>query len=190
MRVAICSQVIARGEPDACVAASWHSSKSNEVAMLRSHPLRLLLLTLSLLALLSPTFARAADEVFVTAEGAIRGYDPVAYHTKGKPVRGLATITTQWNGASWRFATIANRDRFAADPERYAPRYGGYCAYGTSQGYKVATDPAAFSIVDGRLYLNYSKPVQFTWNLDRPGYITKANGNWIGLEHTPYAEDK
>jgi hypothetical protein len=186
MRVADCSH----GEPDVRMAASWTSSTSDEVAMLRFHSLRLLLLTLSLLALLSPTFAHAADEVFVTAEGAIRGYDPVAYHSEGKPVRGLATITTQWNGATWRFATIANRERFAADPERYAPRYGGYCAYGTSQGYKVSTDPAAFSVVDGRLYLNYSKPVQFTWNLDRPGYIAKANENWIGLEHTPYTEGK
>jgi hypothetical protein len=158
--------------------------------MHRFHSLRLFLASLTLLAALSPTLARAADEVFVTAEGAIRGYDPVAYHTQGKPVRGLATITTQWNGATWRFATIANRKRFIADPARYAPVYGGYCAYGTSQGYKVSTDPAAFSVVDGRLYLNYSKPVQFTWRLDRAVYIQQADRNWPALERTPYTPEK
>lgn len=129
---------------------------------------------------------RAADEIFTTEEGAIRGYDPVAYHTQSKAVRGLPSITHQWNGATWRFATRANRDRFAADPERYAPRYGGFCAYGTSRGYKVSTDPEAFAIVDGKLYLNYSKPVQATWNLDRAGYIRKADENWKTLEHSVY----
>jgi hypothetical protein len=146
----------------------------------------LLLVLLSLVAFALPDRVRAADEVFATADGAIRGYDPVAYHTQGKPVRGAATITHRWNGATWRFATAANRALFAADPARYAPRYGGYCAYGTAQGYKVSTDPAAFAIVDGRLYLNYSKPVQATWNQDRPGYIVQADGNWKGLEHSAY----
>jgi hypothetical protein len=155
--------------------------------MLRALALRLLLVSLCLGATLAPTRASAADEIFATADGAIRGYDPVAYHTENKPVRGLSTITTQWNGATWRFASKANRERFVADPARYAPRYGGFCAYGTSQGYKVSTNPEAFAIVDGRLYLNYSKPVQFTWNLDRPGYILKANHNWKALEHSAYA---
>lgn len=143
-----------------------------------------------LLLLLTPASAWAVDEVFVTAEGAIRGYDPVAYHVLAKPVLGLATITLAWNGATWRFSSEANRALFAAEPERYAPRYGGYCAYGTSQGYKVSTDPGAFAIVDGRLYLNYSKPVQLTWNLDRPGYIAKADVNWVELEHGEYRVGK
>jgi hypothetical protein len=147
---------------------------------------RFLLHALALLALAFATKSFAADEVFATADGAIRGYDPVAYHLDQKPVRGLATITHEWNGATWRFASEANRARFAADPARWAPRYGGYCAYGTSQGYKVSTDPAAFAIVDGRLYLNYSRPVQLTWNLDRPGYVRKADANWRKLEHSAY----
>lgn len=144
-----------------------------------------------LLALLLATFAsspaRAADEVFATADGAIRGFDAVAYHTQSRAVRGSAKFTHAWNGATWRFASKRNRDRFAADPDRYAPRYGGYCAYGTSQGYKVSTDPDAFAIVDGRLYLNYNKPVQLTWNTDRPGYIAIADRNWVDLEHGAYA---
>jgi YHS domain-containing protein len=155
--------------------------------MLRSIPLALLL---AALALFAPAPVLAADEVFQTAEGAIRGFDPVAYHTQGKAVRGSAKFTHAWNGATWRFASKRNRDRFAAAPDRYAPRYGGYCAYGTAQGYKVSTDPDAFAIVDGRLYLNYSKPVQLTWNTDRPGYIAKADRNWVELEHEAYAPDK
>jgi hypothetical protein len=144
----------------------------------------------ALAALFAPLQASAADEVFVTAEGAIRGYDPVAYHTEARAVPGSAAITHVWNGATWRFASRANRDRFAADPARFAPRYGGFCAYGTAQGYKVSTDPEAFAIVDGALYLNYSKSVQATWNRDRPGYILKADRQWTVLEHAAYTRGK
>jgi YHS domain-containing protein len=113
--------------------------------------IRSLALRTGLLAVLvlTATIAHAVDEVYATDAGAIRGYDPVAYHTQGKPVPGSAELTHQWNGATWRFANAEHRDLFAADPERYAPRYGGYCAYGTSQGYKVSTQPEAFAIVDG-----------------------------------------
>lgn len=158
--------------------------------MLRSLSLSLFLISFSFLAAVTPNQASAADEVFVTADGAIRGYDPVAYHTQSKPVPGLKTITHDWNAATWRFASKANRDLFIADPERYAPRYGGYCAYGTSQGYKVSSDPNAFAIVDGKLYLNYNKPVQTTWNKDRSGYIEKANQHWNMLEHSEYTLEK
>lgn len=154
--------------------------------MFRTFLLSLLMAVASLAPLAGCASANAADEVFATADGAIRGYDPVAYHVESKPVPGKAGITHEWNGAIWRFVSVANRDRFVADPERYAPRYGGFCAYGTAQGYKVSTDPEAFAIVDGRLYLNYSKPVQTTWNQDRAGYIRKADANWTRLEHAAY----
>jgi YHS domain-containing protein len=126
--------------------------------------------------------AVAVDEVFETGAGAIRGYDPVAYHVAGAAVEGSPAIAHVWNGATWHFASAANRDLFAADPHKYAPAYGGYCAYGTSQGYKVSSDPAAFAIVGGRLYLNYSPAVLRTWNRDREGYIRAADRNWVGLE--------
>lgn len=149
------------------------------------------MLRFALIFLLSfPGLAFAVDEVFSTAEGAIRGYDPVAYHHDGKPVQGSAEFVHEWNGAQWRFANAANRDAFAAEPERFAPQYGGFCAYGTSQGYKVSTQPDAFAIVDGKLYLNYSKPVQVTWNKDQPGYIRLADGNWQKLEHEAYSSGK
>ena len=130
--------------------------------------------------------AFAADEVFTTQDGAIRGYDPVAYHEDGKAVKGDKAITLTWNGAEWHFATTEHRDAFKAEPERYAPRYGGYCAYGTANGYKVSTDPHAFAIVDGTLYLNYNAAVQTTWNGDRTTYIGTADRNWQKLAHTAY----
>jgi YHS domain-containing protein len=138
--------------------------------------------------------AYGADPVFVGAadgggKAAIRGYDPVAYHREGKPVLGRAEFKTEWNGAEWRFASPANRDAFVLDPMRYAPAYGGYCAFGASRGYKVSTDPDAWAIEGGRLYLNYSLPVQVTWNTDRPGYIEKATAIWKTLEAEVYETD-
>lgn len=144
--------------------------------------MRALLLSLSLVA----TQAFADDEVFTTDAGAIRGYDAVSYHTEGAPVLGDAAITHQWNGVTWRFASESNRDLFAADPEKYAPKYGGFCAYGTSRGYKVGTEPDAFTIVNGTLYLNYNLAVQDTWRKDIPVYIERADTNWKTLEHQAY----
>jgi hypothetical protein len=85
-------------------------------------------------------------------------------------------------GATWRFASAEHRDRFAVDPERYAPQYGGYCAWAVSQGYTAKIDPAAWKIVDDKLYLNYSKDVQSQWSSDIPGNIAKADANWPGIK--------
>lgn len=117
---------------------------------------------------------------------AIKGYDPVAYYTVHKPVEGSAQFTSVYKGATFRFASAANRDAFAAAPEKFAPQYGGFCAYGAAGGYKAAIDPAAWSIVDGKLYLNYNKRVQTSWNQDQSGYIAKADKNWPGVA----AQDK
>jgi len=117
-------------------------------------------------------------EVFSDGGAAIRGYDPVAYFTEGKPVKGKTEFTHQWKGATWRFASAANRDRFAAAPEKYAPQYGGYCAYGVASGYAVKAEPDAWSVVDGKLYLNYDRNVQASWVKDVPGYVRKADANW------------
>jgi YHS domain-containing protein len=116
--------------------------------------------------------------VYSDNAGAIRGYDPVAYFTDANPVEGSDKFTHTWKGATWRFASAENRDRFVAAPEKYAPQYGGYCAYGVAGGYTVSIDPAAWSVVDGKLYLNYSRGVQSDWNKDIPGYIRKADANW------------
>jgi hypothetical protein len=116
--------------------------------------------------------------VYSDSSGAIRGYDPVAYFTQGRPVKGSRQFTRLWNGAEWRFASAENRARFAAAPEKYAPQYGGYCAYGVASGYAVKIEPDAWSIVDGKLYLNYDRSVQEAWKKDVPGYIRKANAHW------------
>ncbi|MBL4907736.1 MAG: hypothetical protein JKX94_09825 [Sneathiella sp.] len=109
---------------------------------------------------------------------AAEGYDVVAYFVDGKAKEGDSDLEYKWKDVSWRFATKANREAFIADPEKYAPQYGGYCAYAVSQGYTASIDPQAWSVVDGKLYLNYSKSVQATWKEDIPGYISAANDNW------------
>ena len=109
---------------------------------------------------------------------AIRGYDPVAYFTDKKPVKGSGDFELEWKGATWRFASAAHRDAFAKSPDKYAPQYGGYCAYGVSRGYAVGIDPEAWHVVDAKLYLNYNLDVRKEWRKDIAGHITKADRNW------------
>lgn len=109
---------------------------------------------------------------------AVGGYDPVAYFDGGKPAKGSPEITLEHNGAIWRFATDASRKAFEADPAKYAPQYGGYCAWAVSRGYTAKGDPNAWRIVDGKLYLNYNKDVQRTWSKNIAANVAKANANW------------
>jgi len=132
--------------------------------------------------LLSPGAALAIDSYFNSNGVAIEGTDPVAYFTEGRPVAGKTEFTHHYQGVLWRFASAANRDAFAADPARYAPQYGGYCAWAVSQGYTASTVAEAWHIENGKLYLNYSKGVQRRWAEDVPGNITRADGNWPGLK--------
>ncbi|AZO79227.1 MULTISPECIES: YHS domain-containing (seleno)protein [unclassified Bosea (in: a-proteobacteria)] len=112
---------------------------------------------------------------------AIRGYDPVAYFREGGPRLGKAEFSVSHAGATWRFASAENKAAFEAQPARYQPAYGGFCAYGTSRGYLVKIEPEAWSIVDGRLYLNYDLGVRKTWAGKPKTYITRADGNWPRL---------
>lgn len=112
---------------------------------------------------------------------AIGGADPVAYFSEGRFVEGSRKFAADWNGASWRFASAANRQRFLAEPERYAPRYGGYCAYAVAHNYTAKIDPEAWSIVEGRLYLNYDKSVRARWSKKQDEFIEQADQNWPGL---------
>ena len=128
---------------------------------------------------LAPGAARAA--VFTENGLAVKGYDPVAYFTAGKPVRGSEGFSVQHEGATYRFASQANLDAFRADPQRYLPQYGGYCAWAVAQGYKAPIIPEAWAVVDGKLYLNASRGVQRRWQRDIPGFIAQANQNWPNL---------
>jgi YHS domain-containing protein len=120
----------------------------------------------------------SAGEFFEKDGVALRGYDPVAYFKVDKPVKGSAEYKAEFKGSSFYFASSGNRDAFVADPAKYAPQYGGFCAFGTAGGYKAAIDPDAFTIVDGKLYLNYNSAVQRQWSADIPGFIAKADKNW------------
>ena len=126
-----------------------------------------------------PAAAKDKDPVF-TARGnlAIRGYDPVAYFTEGKAVKGSRDFAHDWQGATWRFSSAENRDRFAADPNMYAPQYGGYCAWAVSRDYTAPTDPDAFTVVNGKLYLNYNRKIMEQWLEDRDANIETADRNW------------
>jgi YHS domain-containing protein len=123
-----------------------------------------------------------ADEpsVYVARSSAyaVSGYDPVAYFTVGRPTQGSDQFTATYQGVRYRFASAANRDAFVANPARYTPAYGGYCAWAVSQGYVARGNPQNWRIVDGRLYLNFDAGVQRRWERDIPGHITRANANW------------
>jgi YHS domain-containing protein len=142
---------------------------------MRSPPTSTLLFVL---VLASWAAAAQAGEFFEKDGVAIGGYDPVAYITDGKAVAGSREITIDHKGSTFRFASAANRDAFAADPEKYAPQYGGFCAFGTASGYKAKIDPAAFTVVGGKLYLNYNEAIQKKWRADIPGFVAKADKNW------------
>ncbi len=119
-----------------------------------------------------------AGEFFEVGGVAIRGYDPVAYVTERQPVKGSAAHTVTYKDSLFYFSSEANREAFSRDPERYVPRYGGFCAYGTAKGYKALTAPEAFTIYQGKLYLNYNLSVREQWAEDIPDNIQKADHNW------------
>ncbi len=128
----------------------------------------------------APSVAFAGkSEIFTgLVEGvALGGYDAVSYFS-GTPVEGKADFTTKWKDAEWRFATAENRDAFVAAPEKYAPQYGGYCAFAVSKGSTAKADPKAWTIVDGKLYVNYNESIRTTWQGDAAGNISKADANW------------
>ena len=131
-----------------------------------------------LAALLIQAGAALAQDNVEASGLALQGYDPVAYFTEHKPVRGNPELTASHAGAIYRFASPAHREAFLAAPAKYAPQYGGYCAYGVAGGYKAPIEPEAWSVVEGKLYLNYSQSVRRRWVSDIPGYVRKADANW------------
>ena len=141
--------------------------------------------TLLALAALTPMFALSGPALAGKAEidtGAMEGIalggnDAVTYFA-GAPAKGSDEFSADFKGAKWKFVSAANRDAFTASPEKYAPQYGGYCAYAVSKGATAPGDPNAWTVVDGKLYMNFSPAVKVTWSKDIPGNISLANGNW------------
>lgn len=133
--------------------------------------------------------AMAPHELNADGQGVLlHGHDPVAYFTAGKPVPGVAAYTATHAGGTYRFASAANRDAFVAAPGKYAPQFGGYCAMGVAYGKKFDVDPAAFRIVDGKLYLNKDRKTQEAWLKDVPGRIAQANAKWPSIKGKAAAE--
>ena len=130
----------------------------------------------------SLTAKSPVDAVNKSGDGvAVKGYDVVAYFQQSKPVKGTARFTHEWMGAKWQFANAADRDLFAADPQKYAPQFGGYCSWAVGHGYTADIDPEAWKIIEGKLYLNYNKDVQKKWLEDTDRWIGDANKTWPGL---------
>ena len=137
---------------------------------------------LVLLSFLIAATSSAADTLqYTTENGAIDGYDPVSYFTSDQAERGSPDITTEWNGAVWRFTTEEHRDAFTENPEKYAPQYGGFCALGMAHGGDVPTNPEAWTIWEGKLYLNMIKEVSITWRYTPDKLIERADLKWEAM---------
>jgi len=137
-----------------------------------------LLLLVFVLTVVSCGRQESKPEVFATEEGAIRGYDPVAYFTHARAVKGIKALTMTYKGVDWYFSSAESLEAFRAAPEKYEPQFGGYCAYAVSQNYTYETDPDAFTIVGDKLYLNYDSNTSVHWNSKRDEYIEMAMKNW------------
>ena len=116
--------------------------------------------------------------VFIADGEAIRGYDAVAFFKESKPVIGDKKFAYTWNSAEWLFANQEDLEMFKASPEKYAPQFGGYCAYGTSAGHKAPTQTDTWTVLNDKLYFNYNLKVQEMWKKDQANLIQKANKNW------------
>lgn len=135
--------------------------------------------------------AAFAGDQYVDREGRpVGGYDVVTYHTGTEPVMGNPDITADYNGVTWYFATAANRDRFVEAPQHYAPAYDGHCAWAVANGDKARTDPLAYRVVDGVLYMNFSRRIQRRWERDIPGFLEQSEANWPDLEDEPAASPR
>ncbi|EEX08028.1 YHS domain protein [Ruegeria lacuscaerulensis ITI-1157] len=126
----------------------------------------------------SVLWAQKRAVFFATDSGAMAGFDTVAYFRDGRPMKGKPDIVVMWKGVAWRFVSQQNREAFEGNPRAFAPRFGGYCAYAMAHGQLSSADPAAWKIVDGRLYLTHSPEIERVWEANMADYIRKAETNW------------
>ena len=125
-----------------------------------------------------------ASKFFHSGGVALKGYDPVAFFTLKQAHLGKATIALNWEGLEWRFVNESHRDQFAAEPEKYLPQYGGFCAFGASEGYKASVKPTAFTIHNGRLYFNFAHYIKKRWLETKERRIEQADLNWEAIQST------
>ncbi|GAA3959069.1 YHS domain-containing (seleno)protein [Mucilaginibacter dorajii] len=134
---------------------------------------------IAVLALFTIVEAKAQkSEIFAPGGKAIKGYDPVAFFKESKPVKGADSLSYTWKEATWLFSTRQNLEAFKADPDKYAPQYGGYCAYGLTQGHKAPTQTDTWTVVNDKLYFNYNSKVKELWTKDQPALIKTADEKW------------
>lgn len=112
---------------------------------------------------------------------AIQGYDPVAFFTVGAPVKGRPEFESTYRGAKYRFHSAKNKAAFDAEPAKYEPQFGGYCAYGASRGALAPIKIEAWQIVGGRLLMQKNEGIRDDFNEDAPGNLKKADANWPAL---------
>ena len=143
------------------------------------------IIRISLMVLFSLTAlnVKAVDPTFTAffSDQAIRGYDTVAYFTQGEAVKGDEKYSYEYNEARWLFASQEHLDLFKQDPEKYAPQYGGYCAYAVSQNSTASIQPELFTIHEDKLYLNYSESVNEKWLANKENFIVAADKYWPDL---------
>lgn len=129
--------------------------------------------------LTATTFAQSGKNANLKDGLALQGYDPVAYFEQSKAVMGQKEISTEFNDATYYFSSEKNKAAFLKNPQHYEPQFGGFCAYGMSNGYEAPVQPEAFTIVDNKLYLNYNLKVKEMWVKEQAARIQKANENWL-----------
>lgn len=130
--------------------------------------------------LTSPTAVYADSAPIYTpwsSNVAVGGYDVVSFYS-GKPRKGTTKFFYEHEGARWLFVSERSRDTFIGNPERYAPAYGGYCAWALAKGKLAKGSPKHWSLVDGQLFLNFNGRIKKRWDVDRTRFIEKADANW------------
>jgi YHS domain-containing protein len=125
------------------------------------------------------------SEIFAPDGKALKGYDAVAFFRDAGPVKGADSLAYSYKGAKWLFANRANLEAFQANPDAYVPQYGGYCAYGTSEGHKAPTEAETWTIVGNKLYFNYNRKVKTSWMKNRDERIRQADTQWSLIKDKP-----
>ena len=157
------------------------ANRFSVISFLR-HLLMLALVAVSFSAMAAKPVNTLKNSIFASeTDTAINGYDSVAYFTQSAPVKGLDANTYDYKGTKWKFASQANLELFKNNPEKYAPQYGGYCAYGVANDNLVKVDPGQFTVFEGKLYLNYDAAIQKDWLKDKAGFIRKADAKFLQL---------
>lgn len=141
----------------------------------------IIIAALSFISIMQATAQQS--EIFAPGGKAIKGYDPVAFFRESKAIKGADSLTYQYKDATWLFSSKENLKAFKVSPEKYAPQYGGYCAYGTAQGHKAPTQTDTWTVVNDKLYFNYNAKVKESWSKDQQNLINTADQQWPGLKN-------